>query len=202
MLRSSHIWASIPPPLSWLPESMYNCYENSCIFWKCTFYIIYKNNLLIQTFHCQSAQDGLITLFSKYISCCLFSSPEGSNFNFHNVLGFQFRIIYAAPGFLGIMRYELGKISFVSYSLQPHSTNPGAPIVHKVRCISIARLVNLSWEWWMTFTGICVNKNTDGEFRWLFCKDTTASPPPPLLRLDPNLRVSRISGGIQNHRAI
>lgn len=153
-----------------------------------------QKNLLIQTFDCQSVQDGLITLFSKYISCCLFTSPEGSNFSFHNVLRFQFCIIYAAPGFLGVTRYGLGKISFVSYSLLPHSTNPGTAIAHKMRCISIARLVNLSWEWWMTFTGICVNKNTDGEFRWRFCTDKTASPPPPLLRLDPNSGVSRTSG--------
>lgn len=100
-----------------------------------------QKNLLIQTFDCQSVQDGLITLFSKYISCCLFTSPEGSNFSFHNVLRFQFCIIYAAPGFLGVTRYGLGKISFVSYSLLPHSTNPGTAIAHKMRCISIARLV-------------------------------------------------------------
>lgn len=139
-----------------------------------------------------------ITWLSKCISCLSLLFPRRIQFHSHHVLRFQFCVIWCSFRFSWNYEIQVGENFFyVFHSLLPHSINPATPVAHRVRCISMARLVNVSWEWWMTSTGLCVNKNTDGEFRWFSCKDQN----PPLLRLDPNLGVSRTNKEVCIHKA-
>lgn len=73
----------------------------------------------------------------------------------------------------------------------PCSINPVILVAYKLKCIFRAGLVTPPWEWWMTFTGLCVYQNSAGEFTCSFCKSY----------LDPKLRVSKANKEVYIHKA-
>lgn len=107
------------------------------------------------------------------------------------MLSFQFCVIcILLQVFLELWNTNCGKNLLCPTPLAC-SINPVILVAYKLKRIFRTGPVTPPWEWWMTFTGLCVYQNPAGEFTCSFCKSY----------LDPKLRVSKANKEVYIHKA-